>query len=110
VFEYEGTEMRDQLSTIDNVIIMCGDRHWQYASVDEKTKLWEFGCGPGSDDHEFGWKPGDERPVHRFLRVKGGFLSGELKHLGDARKPKLTIRHHKTTGEQVSEFEFPEVQ
>ena len=110
VFEHEGTEMRDQLSTIDNVIIMCGDRHWQYASVDEKTKLWEFGCGPGSDDHEFGWKPGDERPVHRFLRVKGGFLSGELKHLGDARKPKLTIRHHKTTGEQVSEFEFPEVQ
>lgn len=107
VFVHEGTEIRDRLSTIDNVIVMCGDRHWQYASVDEKNNLWEFGCGPGSDNHQFGWKQGDERPTHRFLRVKGGFLSGELKHTEAEKKPTLTIRHHKTTGEQVSEFKFP---
>lgn len=107
VFAYEGAEMRDRLGSVDNVIVLCGDRHWQYASVDEESNLWEFGCGPGSDKHQFGWKVGDERPVHRFLRVKGGFLSGELKHVGDSREPKLTIRHHKTTGEQVSEFQFP---
>ena len=107
VFVHEGVEIRDKLSAVDNVIVLCGDRHWQYASVDEKTQLWEFGCGPGSDTHEFGWKTGDERPSHRFLRVKGGFLSGELKHIGEAKEPTLTIRHHQTTGEQVSEFRFP---
>ncbi len=107
VFEHEGDEMRKHLSSVENVIVLCGDRHWQYASVDEATKLWEFGCGPGSDEHELGWKEGDERPTHRFLRVKGGFLSGELKHADDTKLPKLTIRHHKVTGEQVSEFVFP---
>lgn len=107
VFAVEGDEVRDRLSAFDNVIVLCGDRHWQYASVDEKTNLWEFGSGPGSDKHQFGWKVGDERPTHRFLRVKGGFLSGKLQHVGQAKAPVLTIRHHKTTGEQVSEFEFP---
>jgi alkaline phosphatase D len=107
VFEHEGNEIRQRLSSIENVIVLCGDRHWQYASVDESINLWEFGCGPGSEKHQFGWKAGDERPVHRFLRVKGGFLSGELRHLGEVRKPRLTIRHHAVSGEAVSEFEFP---
>ncbi len=107
VFNHEGDEMRNRLSSIENVIVFCGDRHWQYASVDEATKLWEFGCGPGSDEHELGWKEGDERPTHRFLRVKGGFLSAELKHAEETDVPNLTIRHHKVTGEQVSEFIFP---
>lgn len=106
-FVHEGDEIRDHLSSVENVIVLCGDRHWQYASVDEKTNLWEFGSGPGSDEHEFGWKVGDERPTHRFLRVKGGFLSGELKHDDETKTPKLTIRHHQVTGESVSEFVFP---
>ncbi|GAB5402855.1 MAG: hypothetical protein Aurels2KO_10860 [Aureliella sp.] len=106
IFVYEGTEIRNKLSALENVIVLCGDRHWQYASVDEDTQLWEFGCGPGSDKHQFGWKAGDQRPTHRFLRVKGGFLSGELTH-DPAKKPTLTIKHHKTNGEAVSEFVFP---
>lgn len=106
IFVYEGNEIRKRLSALKNVIVLCGDRHWQYASVDEETQLWEFGCGPGSDKHQFGWKPGDRRPVHRFLRVKGGFLSGHLTHEAD-HPPTLTIRHHKTTGEPVSKFVFP---
>ncbi len=110
VFDHEGAELRDKFSAVDNTIVLCGDRHWQYASVDEKTQLWEFGCGPGSDLHELGWKVGDERPTHRFLRVKGGFLSGELKHVGKSNEPRLTIRHHKTSGEPVSEFVFPRVE
>ncbi|MEO1524906.1 MAG: family 16 glycoside hydrolase [Planctomycetota bacterium] len=107
VFVYEGDEIRQQLSIVENVIVLCGDRHWQYASVDESNTLWEFGCGPGSEKHQLGWKPGDERPQHRFLRVKGGFLSGQLKYVGEKKTPKLTIRHHAVTGEGVSEFEFP---
>lgn len=107
VFAWEGNEIRQKLSAIPGVIVFCGDRHWQYASVDEKNNLWEFGSGPGSERHQFGWKPGDKRPVHRFLRVKGGFLSGELKYHGKETAAKLFIRHHSVTGEKVSEFEFP---
>ncbi|WP_419189431.1 family 16 glycoside hydrolase [Stieleria marina] len=107
VFQHEGDEIRKKLSDIDNVIVLCGDRHWQYASVDEKTNLWEFGCGPGSEKHQLGWKVGDERPTHRFLRVKGGFLSGQLTYPDDDKEPKLTLRHHSVTGTQESEFVFP---
>ncbi len=104
-FVHEGNLLRDEFARHDGVIVLCGDRHWQYASVDEETNLWEFGCGPGSEKHQLGWKQGDERPKHRFLRVAGGFLSGELQYeQGDSQ---LTLRHHKVTGEPVSEFVFP---
>lgn len=105
VFEYEGEELRGLIGKIDGAIVFCGDRHWQYASVDPESKAWEFGCGPGSEKHQLGWKAGDVRPAHRFLRVEGGFLTGQLSH--SASTPTLTIRHHKVTGEQVSEFVFP---
>lgn len=106
-FEHEGAELRQLFSQLENVIVFCGDRHWQYASVDDATGLWEFGCGPGSAEHELGWKEGDVRPVHRFLRVQGGFLSGQVSHAGPEMQPKLTLRHHTVTGEKLSEFTFP---
>ena len=106
LFLHEGTQLRELFSRAEGVIVFCGDRHWQYASVDPPTKLWEFGCGPGSERHQFGWKPGDQRPQHQFLRVAGGFLSGQLSY-GKANQPTLTIRHHEVSGTQVSEFEFP---
>ncbi|QEF99965.1 PhoD-like phosphatase [Stieleria maiorica] len=107
IFAHEGDQIRAKLATIDNVIVLCGDRHWQYASFDSDADLWEFGCGPGSEKHQLGWKPGDERPQHRFLRVAGGFLSGELNYTGEEKQPRLTLRHHKVDGETVSEFHFP---
>jgi len=107
IFAFEGNEIRKTLAAIPGVIVFCGDRHWQYASVDEETNLWEFGSGPGSEKHQFGWKPSDVRPVHRFLRVKGGFLSGELTYRGKQNESQLTIHHHSVTGEEVSEFQFP---
>jgi alkaline phosphatase D len=107
VFDFEGDQIREVLSGIDHAIVLCGDRHWQYASYDEDADLWEFGCGPGSEEHELGWKPGDKRPQHRFLRVKGGFLSGQLKYVGEQPTPQLTIRHHRVDGSEVSEFVFP---
>lgn len=105
-FEYEGLQLRDALSSIPGVIVFCGDRHWQYASVDPKTGLWEFGCGPGSERHELGWRKGDERPEHRFLRVQGGFLSGQLSYEKSDGQPNLLIRHHSVDGKEVSRFEF----
>ncbi len=106
-FSWEGQELRERLSQIPGVIVFCGDRHWQYASVDE-TGLWEFGCGPGSEKHQLGWKAGDTRPKHRFLRVAGGFLSGELVPSIGKNKPSLTIRHLSVTGEEASRFVFPQ--
>lgn len=106
-FVHEGDELRKAFEEIDGLIIFCGDRHWQYASNDEKSGLWEFGCGPGSADHELGWKPGDKRPSHQFLRVAGGFLSGHVEAKGKDGKPELTLRHHEVNGKQVSEFHFP---
>ena len=105
IFAHEGSELRRRLAQYAGLIIFCGDRHWQYASVDDKTDLWEFGCGPGSEKHQFGWKRGDKRPVHRFLRVAGGFLSGEIKYTD--KKSQLTLRHRNVNGEAVSEFQFP---
>lgn len=106
IFVHEGNEIRERLGKIENLIVLCGDRHWQYASVDSENGVWEFGCGPGSEKHQLGWKKGDERPTHRFLRVAGGFLSGELTY-GKKVESTLTLRHHKVTGEEVSRFEFP---
>jgi alkaline phosphatase D len=106
-FVYEGEQLREYLSAVEGVIVFCGDRHWQYASVDAETGLWEFGCGPGSEKHQLGWKEGDVRPVHRFLRVQGGFLSGVVEHLGAEATPQLTLRHHTVLGEEVSKFIFP---
>jgi alkaline phosphatase D len=106
VFLHEGNELRELFAQAGQVIVFCGDRHWQYASVDPQTSLWEFGCGPGSEKHQFGWKPGDQRPQHEFLRVAGGFLSGQLSY-GKGKQPTLTIRHHEVSGKQVSEFAFP---
>ncbi len=108
VFAHEGDELRQFFGEIENLIVFCGDRHWQYASEDEENGLWEFGCGPGSETHQFGWKPGDERPEHRFLRVKAGFLTGTLKPAsGEDSAPQLVIRHHDVYGKEVSQFEFP---
>lgn len=105
-FEYEGRQLRDALSHIPGVLIFCGDRHWQYASVDPKTGLWEFGCGPGSERHELGWREGDVRPEHRFLRVRGGFLSGQLIYGKVDGQPSLRICHRNVDGEEMSRFEF----
>lgn len=104
-FNYEGDELRQFFSGIDGVVLFCGDRHWQYASLDDESGLWEFGCGPGSAVHELGWKEGDVRPEHRFLRVAGGFLSGHAERVQGS--PRLTLRHHDVDGQPLSEFVFP---
>ena len=106
-FAYEGQELRTLFSGIDGLIVLCGDRHWQYTSVQPGTNLWEFCCGAGSDAHQKGWRKGDERPEHRFLRVAGGFLTGEVVYGAGDEDPSLTLRHHKVTGEEVSQFVFP---
>ncbi|MDA7822787.1 alkaline phosphatase D family protein [Opitutales bacterium] len=95
-FTHEGNEIRDFLASHKNTFVICGDRHWQYVSVDQQTGLKEFSCGSASDEHASGWKDGNRLPEHTFLKVQGGFLSIEVKRAEG--KPTLVATHHEVTG------------
>ncbi|MHC5026369.1 MAG: alkaline phosphatase D family protein [Planctomycetota bacterium] len=96
-FATEGTRVRALLAQ-HGAVVVCGDRHWQYESVDEVTGLHEYSCGPSTDAHAGGWSPKDVRSQHRFLRVRGGFLSGAVDQGGT-----LTLRLHDVQGGIVHE-------
>ena len=103
-FKTEGDELRQFISKQENLIILCGDRHWQYVTHLAESNLWELCCGPGSEEHQLGWKKGDRRDVHQFLRVAGGFLSGEVVSTEGAAS--LYLRHHDVAGNVVNEQTF----
>jgi len=97
-FAHEGNDLRSFVAAQKNMIVLCGDRHWQYMSVDPKTRLCEFSCGPASDVHAGGWNADDYRKdMHRFLRVAGGFLSVSVDLPGE--QPVLVVRFHDVDGE-----------
>lgn len=106
VFRSEGEEVRRRLAAIPNTLVVAGDRHWQYHSIDPETGLNEFGCGPACFGMaaEFVTKV-KRTPLHQFLRIDGGFLSGEVRETGTS-PPTLTLRHHDVNGEIVYESTF----
>jgi hypothetical protein len=59
----------------------------------------EFGCGAASDSHASG-TPGEDPRIHRFHRVKGGFLRVV------ARPGSLRVEHRSALGETVYTREF----
>lgn len=75
-FAHEGHEMRRWLAEQlgPQVFVVCGDRHWQYHSVDPETGLNEFSIGAASAGNA-GGTPGLDRRYHRFHRVRAGFLT-----------------------------------
>jgi alkaline phosphatase D len=79
----------------------CGDRHWQYVSVDAETGVKEFSCGPTSDKHAGGWSNDQLLPEHRYLNVQGGFLAIAVERKDG--KPVLTARHYNVDGELCNE-------
>jgi alkaline phosphatase D len=102
-FAAEGKELRAWAAGVSpkNVIVVTGDRHWQYHSVDPATGLSEFATGPASDAHA-GGSPGEDKEYHRFHRVKGGYLSVEVTPAGNASR--IAFRHHDVTGTVVYEW------
>jgi len=110
-FAYEGAEIRSLLASYKNTYVICGDRHWQYASVDPKTKLHEYSVGPASDEHAGGWKSEDFIPeYHRYMKVIGGFLSVTIDHenKNKNKNPVITFRHHNVNGKVVNEDRITE--
>jgi alkaline phosphatase D len=101
-FTHEGDEVRASLSGLDPTFVICGDRHWQYVS--NSKGITEFSCGPGSDSHAEGFSMRNRSPEHRFLRIKGGFLSVEVNRNAD--KPAIAFRHHDVQGEVVHAENF----
>jgi len=99
-FQYEGVRVRKFLAEHEMVVV-CGDRHWQYVSVDDKTGLREYSSGPGSDDHAGGFSQEFRGPEHRYLNIVGGFLAGIVDR--EDGKPVLTFRHYSVDGHILNE-------
>ena len=98
-FHTEGEWVRQFLASQKNTYVVNGDRHWQYVSQDPETGLMEFSHGPASDSHSQGWKEGDVRPEHKFLRLKGGFLT--VKIYRENQVPLICFTHYDVDGNQV---------
>jgi len=100
-FSHEGREVRRRLAALDGVIVICGDRHWQYVSTDPITSLIEFSCGPTTDRHAGGFREQDRSPMHSYLNVCGGFLRAavEVEPAG----ARLIVTHHDVHGTVLNE-------
>ena len=96
-FTHEGDMLREVIATQKNMVVVCGDRHWQYVSVHPKTGVREYSCGPASDKHANGWSQSDFREdYHKYLNVIGGFLSATVERASG--EPTLTFRYHDVQG------------
>jgi len=100
-FTHEGDEIRIFCAAQKNMVVVCGDRHWQYVSVDPKTGLREYSCGAATDEHAGGWPQEQKEPQHVYLNVIGGFLEGEVERKNG--EPTLTFRHYSVDGKVLNE-------
>ena len=78
------------------MLVISGDRHYQYVIEDSLTGIREYATGPSTDAHARGWNANDIRPEHRYLNIVGGFLSATAERLEG--RPTLTLRHHDVDG------------
>lgn len=95
-FTHEGNEIRSFIAKQKNMIVICGDRHWQYVSVDPDTGVREYSCGPTSKAHAGGFSENNRSSMHQYLKVQGGFLTVEIDREKD--KAKATFYHHGVDG------------
>lgn len=101
VFKHEGDELRRFIGKQKNMFVICGDRHWQYVSVDPKTGVREYSCGPTSDVHAAGFSQEFRTSMHKYLKIKGGFLSVSVDRPEGV--PMITFRHHGVEGDVFNE-------
>jgi len=100
-FTHEGEEIRAFIGKQKNMFIVCGDRHWQYVSLDPVSGVREFSCGPTTDEHAGGFSEANRSDMHQYLKVKGGFLSVEVSR--NRGQPGIVFRHHGVEGKIYNE-------
>lgn len=105
-FAHEGSELRAFIAQQKGMFVICGDRHWQYVSVDEETGLREYSCGPASDRHAGGWSNDKILPEHRYLNVIGGFLRVTVDRPDG--KPVMLLEHCGVNGNVLHEERLPD--
>ena len=104
-FQHEGDEIRAFLGRQKNMFVICGDRHWQYVSEDPQTGVKEFACGPASDSHASGFKEENRSPMHKYLKIKGGFLLVEIKRVDGQTQALMT--HYGVDGSVYNQVTIP---
>jgi len=80
-FQYEANEFYDWLKAnefgTDELLILCGDRHWQYHTV-HPSGYQEFSCGALVDENSrMGRKPGDPGSTDPEGTIEVKFMSPE---------------------------------
>src|SRR5690606_13286476 len=101
-FTHEGDELRSFIASQKNLVVVCGDRHWQYMSIHPETGVREYSCWPASDKHAGGWQQSDFcEDYQKDLNVTGGFLSATAERADEV--PTLTSRGHNPDGSVNSE-------
>eukprot|EP00568_Trieres_chinensis_P013246 CAMPEP_0183315674 /NCGR_PEP_ID=MMETSP0160_2-20130417/52533_1 /TAXON_ID=2839 ORGANISM="Odontella Sinensis, Strain Grunow 1884" /NCGR_SAMPLE_ID=MMETSP0160_2 /ASSEMBLY_ACC=CAM_ASM_000250 /LENGTH=137 /DNA_ID=CAMNT_0025481291 /DNA_START=176 /DNA_END=586 /DNA_ORIENTATION=- len=92
------------------MIIICGDRHWQYMSLDPDTSIREYSVGPSTNRHakKYVDKKGMESD-YPYMNATGGFFSATVERhaRGNVTQPKLTLRFHGVNGQVHFEEEYP---
>jgi len=101
-FKHEGNEIRSFIGKQKNMYVVCGDRHWQYVSVDPVTGVREYSCGPTSMKHAGGFSEKQRSDMHRYLKIVGGFLAVQIERDAGG-KPVAIFRHHGVDGSVLNE-------
>ena len=85
-----------------NIVLACGDRHWQYHSID-KRGTHEFSCGPTCDQHTQNVPPTYDGITRPYGERKGGFLQGEY----DPASRALSFKFFNARGKQLYKTSLP---
>lgn len=80
-FRHEGREFLDWIKEKElekrGFAILCGDRHWQYHSIDA-TGVEEFSCGALCDaNSRLGRKPGDPESTDPDAKIRQPYTQAE---------------------------------
>jgi|GEM_PF-2245704 len=102
-FQDEGDELRAFMTTnhADDLVLVVGDRHWQYHSIHPGTKLHEFSVGPANNNHAAGAV--DEDPLyHAYYGGNGVGGFGSVNVTGSTHISTVTVRHHGESGTVIN--------
>ena len=97
-FKYEGDIIRDFLAK-HNVVVICGDRHWQFSSKDTRTGVLEYGSGAMTDVHST-MINNDDLSMIKYVNPVGGFLSVTVQRVHDF--PQAVFQHHDEHGKVLN--------